>query len=135
MAGLLWVYDTRTTTHRERVEQLAGLMTGEEELADVDSVLATVPPEEVWGQLAQIEQYATAEVDAGRYPESFREVLQNRPELVRQNGVYAVTVTGRQSIHWTDGGRGAEERAITLAVQCRPDTLCALVGVLPGVAP
>ncbi|TDC72613.1 hypothetical protein [Streptomyces hainanensis] len=109
-------------------------MTGEEPYADWESVAAQIPTPEVWLQLGDNEQYATAQSESGHVPASFEEQLRARPDLITEAYVYVVTVTGQQSIHWRDGGRGAEERTVTLAVQCRPGEACALAGRLPTVA-
>jgi hypothetical protein len=81
-------------------------------------------------------QYAAATAAEAHFPGSFTQALQADPGALTTAYVYAVTVTGRQSVTWKGASPGgAEARAITLAVQCRPGRDCALVGVLPNVAP
>jgi hypothetical protein len=58
------------------------------------------------------------------------------PGAITAAYVYAVTVTGSQSIGWDGAARGGVQgMSMTLAVQCRPDRPCALAGVLPATAP
>jgi hypothetical protein len=132
---VLWSYDTRTTTHAERTAEVRAWMTGEEAYADWASVASQLPTPEAWAGLVDNRQRATATIDGGHFPHAFTEQLADDPGLITEAYVYAVTVTGRQSIAWAGGGAGAERRGITLAVQCRPHQPCALSGVLPGVAP
>ncbi|GGY97592.1 hypothetical protein [Streptomyces poonensis] len=80
-------------------------------------------------------QHAGATVGEGHFPQAFRTALAQDPGAITEAYVYAVTVTGKQSIAWKGSGAGAESRSTTLAVQCRPHQDCALVGVLPNVAP
>ncbi|WP_165983959.1 hypothetical protein [Streptomyces sp. YIM 98790] len=134
-AEVLWSYDTRTAS---RAEHLAGLevwMTAEEEWADFDAVAAQVPDPLLWSRMADQGQHATATAEDARYPHAFTAALAEDPAALAETHIYAVTVTGHQSIAWSGGGAGAEDRAITLAVQCRPDTDCALVSIAPRVAP
>ncbi|MGW7516405.1 hypothetical protein ACWGJ2_12510 [Streptomyces sp. NPDC054796] len=131
----LWSYDTR---HVSRAEHLSGLkrwMTGEEKYREWKSVTGEVPGKKLWERLRDNRQYATASVEEGHFPEAFKSALSQDPGAVTEAYVYAVTVSGTQSLAWKDGGSGAEPRQITLAVQCRPDHACALSGVLPEVAP
>lgn len=134
-AEALWTYDTR---HASRAEHLSGLtawMTGEKSYRDWKSVYGQVPGKALWSRLHDNRQRATAPVDEGHLPEVFKTAVAQDPDAITQAYVYAVTVTGKQSISWKKGGSGAEPRSMTLAVQCRPGHGCALSGVLPEVAP
>ncbi len=72
----------------------------------------------------------------GHFPHAFTQALQDDPGAITQAYVYAVTVSGKQAIRWKGSAAGgAESRSTTLAVQCRPNHSCALVGVMPSVAP
>ncbi|MFE0762871.1 hypothetical protein [Streptomyces smyrnaeus] len=131
----LWSYDTR---HASRAEHLSGLkawMTGEKSYRDWKSVRGQVPGKTLWSQMHDNAQHATASVEEGHLPEAFKTAMAQGPGAITQAYVYAVTVSGKQSISWQKGGSGAERRQVTLAVQCRPDRDCALSGVLPEVAP
>lgn len=132
---VLWTYDTR---HFSRAEHLAGLkawMTGEKKYRDWKSVRGQVPGEALWSRMHDNQQRATAKVAEGHLPEAFKTAMSQDPGAITQAYVYAVTVSGKQSLSWKDGGSGAEPRQVTLAVQCRPHQGCALSGVLPEVAP
>ncbi|MFC6067049.1 hypothetical protein [Streptomyces ochraceiscleroticus] len=131
----LWTYDTR---HASRTEHLSGLqewMTGEKQYRDWKSVSGQVPGKALWSQMHDNAQHATASVEEGHLPEAFKSALAEDPGAITQAYVYAVTVTGKQSLAWKHDGSGAEPRSVTLAVQCRPHHDCALSGVLPEVAP
>lgn len=131
----LWTYDTQ---HFSRAEHLAGLkrwMTGEKKYADFKSVSGEVPGKALWSRMHDNRQHATAKVSEGHFPEAFKTAMAQDPGGITQAYVYAVTVTGKQSLAWKGSGAGAEPRSTTLAVQCRPDHACALSGVLPEVAP
>ncbi|GAA2377673.1 hypothetical protein [Streptomyces carpaticus] len=132
---LLWSYDTRTTALAERTRELKAWMTGEAEYADWASVASQLPTREVWERLADSRQRASAEIEGARFPAAFTAQVDEDPGVLTEAYLFAVTVTGTQTIEWSGGGRGAEERAVTLAVQCRPAEPCALSGRLPRVAP
>ena len=134
-AAMLWSYDTRTTS---RVEQLAGMrawLTSETKYADWSSIAAQVPDPVLWSRMADQDQYATATITEAHYPSAFKEALADDPSAITEAYIYAVTVTGKQQIAWTKGGAGAEDRSITLAVQCRPNASCSLVSIAPSVVP
>lgn len=133
-AEALWSYDTRSTSQAELLSALRGWLTTESAYADRASVDAVVPSPVLWKQMAANGQFATATVNEGHFPDSFTRALQADPGAITTAYLYAVTVSGKQSIAWNGSG-GAESRSATLAVQCRPDRPCALVGVLPSVAP
>ncbi|KOG64173.1 hypothetical protein ADK76_09985 [Streptomyces griseoflavus] len=131
----LWTYDTRHASRAEHLSELKAWMTGEKPYRDWKSVSGQVPGTALWSRLQDNAQHATASVDEGHLPEAFKTALAQDPGAITQAYVYAVTVTGKQSITWKHGGSGAEPRSATLAVQCRPHHDCALSGVLPEVAP
>ncbi|MDJ1132010.1 hypothetical protein [Streptomyces iconiensis] len=134
-AKTLWTYDAR---HFSCAEHLAGLkrwMTGEKKYADFKSVTGEVPGKALWSRMHDNRQHATAKVDEGHFPEAFKTAMSQDPGGITQAYVYAVTVTGKQSLAWKGSGAGAEPRSTTIAVQCRPHHDCALSGVLPEVAP
>ncbi|SFC59776.1 hypothetical protein [Streptomyces aidingensis] len=135
-AEALWSYDTRSATHKEHLAALAQWVTREKRYADVASVEAQVPSPVLWRQMADNAQRATATAHEGHFPLAFEQALKENPAAITEAYVYAVTVSGKQSIAWKGSGKGgAEARAITLAVQCRPGRPCALAAVLPNVAP
>lgn len=134
-AVTLWTYDTR---HTSRTQHLAGLrawMTSESRYADWDSVRGQVPDPLLWSRMADQKQHATATASDAHFPAAFNEALADDPAALTKAYVYFVTVTGKQSITWAKNDDGAEERSITLAVQCRPSTPCSLVAIAPRVAP
>ncbi len=132
----MWSYDTRTHSPGELRDALHAWLTSETQYADVDSVESYIPSQTLWRRMSDNGQYATATADEARFPVSFTEALQADPEALTEAYVYAVTVSGRQEIAWNGSPRGgAENRSVTLAVQCRPEQPCALSGVLPHVAP
>jgi hypothetical protein len=133
-AAALWSYDTRTTSHRDRTDQLKQWMTPETDYQDWESIASQVPAPELWERLADNQQHATADILDAWHPASFEQALRDDPEAITYAYLYAVTVHGRQDITWSDGGRGAETRMATLVVQCRPGQDCALAARLPGVA-
>lgn len=132
----LWSYDTRSFSQPELLAALRGWLTRESKYADRDSVEAQVPSPVLWGRMADSGQFATATGAEAHFPDSFTRAVQADPEAITEAYIYAVTVTGRQSIGWrTSPHGGGEERTVTLAVQCRPSKDCALAGVMPTVAP
>ncbi len=135
-AAALWSYDTRAYSQRELRAALRGWLTTEAKYADPASVDKVVPSPVLWKEMAANGQFATAKVHEGHFPNAFTRALQEDPGAITQAYVYAVTVSGKQSIAWKGSpAGGAESRSTTLAVQCRPDRPCALVGVMPSVAP
>lgn len=132
-AQMLWSYDTRNTT---RDQQLAGMntwMTKEPTYADWTSVTAQVPDPTLWSRMADNAQHANATVTEGHYPSAFKAALTEDPSAITKAYIYVVTVNGKQQITWDKGGAGAEDRAVTLAVQCRPGHDCALAAIAPSV--
>ncbi|MEU8649705.1 hypothetical protein [Streptomyces sp. NPDC048737] len=132
-AQMLWSYDTRDTS---RDQQLAGMhtwMTTETTYADWTSVSEQVPDPVLWSRMADQDQHATAHVTEGHYPSAFKQALADDPSAITEAYIYVVTVNGKQQIVWKKGGGGAEERALTLAVQCRPNQDCALAALAPNV--
>ncbi|PZT76831.1 MULTISPECIES: hypothetical protein [unclassified Streptomyces] len=135
-AVALWSYDTRAYSQPELVTALRGWLTRERKYADFASVEAVVPPPALWKEMAANGQFATAKVNEGHFPNAFAQALQADPGTLTQAYVYAVTVSGKQTITWKGSpAGGAESRVTTLAVQCRPSQPCALAGVMPYVAP
>lgn len=135
-AAALWSYDTRAYSQRELLTALHGWLTTENKYADRASVDAVVPSPVLWKQMAANGQFATATANEGHFPEAFSRALQEDPGTITQAYLYAVTVSGKQSIAWKGSpAGGAENRVTTLAVQCRPSHPCALAGVMPSVAP
>lgn len=135
-AEALWSYDTRATSQAELLSALRGWLTTESAYADRASVDAVVPSPVLWKQMAANGQFAVGTANEGHFPDSFTQALQADPGAITTAYVYAVTVSGKQSIAWNGSpAGGAESRSATLAVQCRPDRPCALVGVMPSVAP
>ncbi|MDX6350556.1 MAG: hypothetical protein QOF84_5346 [Streptomyces sp.] len=134
-AKALWSYDTRTLSQPEQLAGLKVWMTAEKKYADWSSVTAQLPDRQLWKQLHGNGQYATAKVSEGHIPSAFTAALNADPGAITTAYVYAVTVSGRQTIAWDEGGSGAESRSVTLAVQCRPEQHCALSGIAPSVSP
>lgn len=135
-AAALWSYDTRVYSQPELRKALRGWLTTESKYADPASVDQVVPSAVLWKEMAANKQFATAKVNEGHFPHAFTQALQDDPGAITQAYVYAVTVSGKQSIRWKGSAAGgAESRSTTLAVQCRPNHPCALVGVMPSVAP
>ncbi|WP_446038053.1 hypothetical protein [Streptomyces sp. SID1121] len=133
-ARMLWSYDTRTTNRDEQLASMHAWMTPETRYADWSAVTGQVPDPVLWSRMADNAQHATAKVTEGHYPSAFKQALADDPAALTTAYIYAVTVTGTQTIVWKDG-RGAEERSLTLAVQCRPSADCTLVSVAPQVSP
>ncbi|MCL2729143.1 MAG: hypothetical protein FWE15_03850 [Actinomycetia bacterium] len=134
-ATLLWSYDTRTTS---RDQQLAGMrvwMATGTHYANWAAISGQEPDPVLWSRLADNQQYATAAVTESHFPSAFKAALADDPAALTKAYIYAVTVTGTQNIAWKGGGAGAESRAVTLAIQCRPNADCALVDIAPSVAP
>ncbi|MEW2634745.1 hypothetical protein AB0903_24650 [Streptomyces sp. NPDC048389] len=135
-AAALWSYDTRAYSQHELLAALHKWLTSKAKYADTASVDALVPSPVLWKEMAANGQFATATVNEAHFPDSFTQALQADPGAITTAYVYAVTVSGKQSIAWKGSPRGgAENRVTTLAVQCRPSQPCALAGVLPAVAP
>ncbi|MFB9464945.1 hypothetical protein [Streptomyces cinereospinus] len=134
-AKALWSYDARTLSQPQQLAGLKAWMTSEKKYADWSSVSAQLPTKDLWKQLRTNGQYATARISEGHIPTAFTAALNDNPGAITTAYVYAVTVTGTQSIAWDGGGAGAESRSITLAVQCRPHERCALSGMAPSVSP
>ncbi|WP_055522606.1 hypothetical protein [Streptomyces graminilatus] len=135
-AAALWSYDTRAYSQHELLAALHKWLTSEKKYADAASVDALVPSPVLWKEMAANGQFATATVNEAHFPDSFTQALQADPGAITTAYVYAVTVSGKQSIAWKGSPHGgAENRLTTLAVQCRPSQPCALAGVLPTVAP
>ncbi|AKN73716.1 hypothetical protein QR97_31800 [Streptomyces sp. PBH53] len=134
-AKMLWSYDTRTTSQAQQLAGMRAWMTKEDEYGDWASVSAQIPDPVLWSRMADQEQHATATVTEGHYPAAFKQALAEDPAAITKAYIYAVTVTGKQKITWAKGGTGAEDRSVTLAVQCRPSTDCSLVAIAPRVAP
>ncbi|MFJ7096755.1 hypothetical protein ACIQWL_42065 [Streptomyces mirabilis] len=135
-AAALWSYDTRAYSQRKLLAALHGWLTTETKYADPASVNAVIPSPVLWKEMAANGQFATATVNEGHFPDSFTRALQANPGTITQAYVYAVTVSGKQSIAWKGSpAGGAENRVTTLAIQCRPSHPCALAGVMPSVAP
>ncbi|WP_406133180.1 hypothetical protein [Streptomyces zaomyceticus] len=132
---VLWTYDTRSSSQTGHLAGLMRWMTGEKRYADWKSVTDQVPTPVLWSRMRDNGQHAGATVGEGHFPQAFKTALAQDPGAITEAYVYAVTVTGKQSIAWKGSGAGAESRSTTLAVQCRPRQNCALVGVLPNVAP
>ncbi|MGW0546600.1 hypothetical protein [Streptomyces altiplanensis] len=132
---VLWTYDTRSFSQAEHLAGLKQWMTSEKKYADWKSVSDQVPSPVLWSRMHDNGQHADATIGEGHFPQAFKTALAQDPGAITEAYVYAVTVTGKQSIAWKGSGAGAESRSTTLAVQCRPDRDCALVGVLPNVAP
>lgn len=134
-ATMLWSYDTRTTSHEQQLAGMEAWMTKESEYGDWASVSAQMPDPTLWSRMADQKQYATATIAEGHYPAAFKQALADDPSAITKAYIYAVTVTGKQTLAWAEGGQGAEDRSITLAVQCRPSADCSLVAIAPRVAP
>ncbi|MCZ4101300.1 hypothetical protein G3I60_40005 [Streptomyces sp. SID13666] len=134
-AAMLWSYDTRDTS---RDQQLAGMntwMSKETQYADWQSIAAQVPDPVLWSRMADNDQHATFTVAEAHYPSAFKQALADDPTAITEAYIYVVTVNGKQQIAWKSGGSGAEDRAVSLAVQCRPSHDCSLVAIAPRVAP
>lgn len=134
-AKLLWSYDTRTTSRDQQLAGMCAWMATGTQYANWAAIGGQEPDPVLWSRLADNQQYATAKVAESHFPSAFKQALTDDPAALTKAYIYAVTVTGTQTIAWKDGGAGAESRAVTLAIQCRPSTDCALVDIAPNVAP
>ncbi|MFJ4703663.1 hypothetical protein ACIP6I_02215 [Streptomyces anulatus] len=134
-AKMLWSYDTRTTSRDQQLAGMRAWMTTENTYADWASVSGQVPDPVLWSRMADQDQHATASVTEGHYPSAFKQALADDPSAITKAYIYVVTVNGKQQIAWKGGGGGAEERAVTLAVQCRPNHDCTLAAIAPSVTP
>ncbi|SEC11842.1 hypothetical protein [Streptomyces sp. 2314.4] len=132
---VLWTYDTRSFSQAEHLAGLKRWMTGDKKYADWKSVSDQVPSPVLWARMRDNHQHASATVGEGHFPQAFKTALAQDPGAITEAYVYAVTVTGKQTIAWKGSAAGAESRSTTLAVQCRPHQDCALTGVLPSVSP
>ncbi|MFF7647357.1 hypothetical protein [Streptomyces canus] len=132
-AQMLWFYDTRDTSRDQQLAGMRAWMTTEPKYADWASVSGQVPDPVLWSRMADQDQHATASVTEGHYPSAFKTALADDPSAITEAYIYVVTVNGKQQIVWKKGGDGAEERAVTLAVQCRPNHNCTLAAIAPNV--
>ncbi|MCL7369609.1 hypothetical protein [Streptomyces ardesiacus] len=132
-AQMLWSYDTRDTSRDEQLAGMRAWMTTETKYADWASVASQVPDPVLWSRMADQDQHASAHITEGHYPGAFKQALADDPSAITEAYIYVVTVNGKQQIAWKQGGGGAEERAVTLAVQCRPNHDCTLAAIAPSV--
>ncbi|MFJ8248513.1 hypothetical protein [Streptomyces sp. NPDC094466] len=132
-AKMLWSYDTRTTSRDQQLAGMRAWMTTETTYADWASVSGQVPDPVLWSRMADQDQHATASVTEGHYPSAFKQALADDPSAITKAYIYVVTVNGKQQIAWKKDEGGAEERAVTLAVQCRPNHDCTLAAIAPSV--
>ncbi|MEU9288309.1 hypothetical protein AB0D57_27320 [Streptomyces sp. NPDC048275] len=132
-AQMLWSYDTRGTSRDQQLAGMRAWMTTEPKYADWASVSGQVPDPVLWSRMADQDQHATASVTEGHYPGAFKQALAEDPSAITEAYIYVVTVNGTQHIAWKQRGGGAEERAVTLAVQCRPSHDCTLAAIAPSV--
>lgn len=131
-AQMLWSYDTRDTSRDQQLAGMRAWMSKETKYADWASVSGQVPDPLLWSRMADQNQHATATVTEGHYPGAFKQALAEDPSAITKAYIYVVTVNGKQQLVWKGGG-GAEERAVTLAVQCRPGHDCRLAAIAPSV--
>jgi len=132
-AQMLWSYDTRDTSRDQQLAGMRAWMTREPQYADWASVSGQVPDPVLWSRMADQDQHATARIAEGHYPGAFKQALAEDPSAITEAYIYVVTVNGTQQVAWKKGGGGAEERAVTLAVQCRPGHDCSLAAIAPIV--
>ncbi|MBP5935410.1 hypothetical protein [Streptomyces acidiscabies] len=132
-AQMLWSYDTRGTSRDQQLTGMRAWMTPETRYADWPSVSGQVPDPVLWSRMADQDQHAAAHITEGHYPSAFKQALADDPSAITEAYIYVVTVTGTQHITWAKGGGGAEDRAVTLAVQCRPGHDCTLAAIAPSV--
>ncbi|MGW5212806.1 hypothetical protein ACWEQO_16775 [Streptomyces sp. NPDC004051] len=130
---MLWSYDTRYTSRDQQLAGMRAWMTTETKYADWTSVAGQVPDPVLWSRMADQDQHATAHITEGHYPGAFKQALAEDPSAITEAYIYVVTVNGKQTLSWKKGGGGAEERAVTLAVQCRPNHDCTLAAIAPSV--
>lgn len=133
--GALWTYDSRATSQQDFVNGLRRWLTHEAQYADGASVEGQVPDPVMWSRLSANGQTSKAAISEAHVPDAYSRAIAANPGALTAAYVYAVTVTGKVEVAWDGGGRGAEDRAITLAVQCRPMQDCALAAVAPTVYP
>jgi hypothetical protein len=134
-AAMLWSYDTRSTSRDQQLAGMRAWMSAETAYTDWPAIQAQVPDPVLWSRMRDNAQHATATISDAKFPSAFKQALAEDPAALTEAYIYAVTVTGKQTIRWKDGGGGAEDRAVTLAVQCRPDASCGLVSIAPRIAP
>jgi hypothetical protein len=134
-ARLLWSYDTRTTSRDQQLAGMRAWMAAGTEYANWAAISGQEPDPVLWSRMADNQQFATAAVTESHFPSAFKQALTDDPSALTKAYIYAVTVTGKQQIVWKKGGAGAEDRSITLAVQCRPNANCSLVAIAPTVVP
>jgi len=134
-ATALWSYDTRTATQPQQLAGLRGWLTDESKYADPDALAAQLPDPTLWSRMRDNGQHATGEAAEAHLPAAWQQAIGKDPTQLTVAYIYAVTVTGKQTVTWAEGGRGAEDRAITLAVQCRPGRDCALASIATTVYP
>ncbi|MFF3640393.1 hypothetical protein [Streptomyces sp. NPDC002564] len=132
-AAMLWSYDTRDTSRDQQLAGMRSWMTKETKYADWASVSGQVPDPLLWSRMADQDQHATGTVTEGHYPGAFKQALAEDPSAITEAYIYVVTVNGKQQIEWKKGGGGSEDRAVTLAVQCRPNHDCRLAAIAPSV--
>ncbi|MFF3976560.1 hypothetical protein [Streptomyces sp. NPDC001828] len=132
-AQMLWSYDTRNTSRDQQLAGMRAWMTTETKYSDWASISGQVPDPVLWSRMADQDQHATANVTEGHYPSAFKAALADDPSAITEAYIYVVTVNGKQTLSWKKGGGGAEERAVTLAVQCRPSHDCTLAAIAPSV--
>ncbi|MFE4514057.1 hypothetical protein ACFRMQ_07650 [Kitasatospora sp. NPDC056783] len=134
-AQALWTYDSRKVTQPDFASGLRLWLTPESQYADGDSVAGQVPDPVLWSRLRDNGQTSTAGQASAHVPDSYTKAIQQNPAAFTEAYIYAVTVTAKVTVAWDGGGQGAEDRAITLAVQCRPGNDCALASFAPTVYP
>ncbi|MFF2746437.1 hypothetical protein ACFVVA_12925 [Kitasatospora sp. NPDC058048] len=134
-AQALWTYDSRKVAQPDFVSGLRLWLTSEIQYADGDSAAGQVPDPVLWSRLRDNGQTSTAGQVSAHVPDTYTKAIQQNPAAFTQAYIYAVTVTAKVNVTWDGGGQGAEDRAITLAVQCRPGNDCALAAVAPTVYP
>ncbi|MFF2657397.1 hypothetical protein ACFVUH_08525 [Kitasatospora sp. NPDC058032] len=134
-ARTLWSYDTRMLDQQHFVNGLRLWLTPEVQYADAASVESQLPDPLLWSRMRDQAQTSTADIAEAHLPAAFQQAIAKNPEALSTAYIYAVTVTGKVEVAWNGGGRGAEERAITLAVQCRPQRDCALASIASTVYP
>ncbi|MFJ7278315.1 hypothetical protein [Kitasatospora sp. NPDC098663] len=134
-AQALWTYDARKVTQPDFVSGLRLWLTPEAQYADADSVAGQVPDPVLWSRLRDTGQTSATGDVAAHVPDAYTKAIQQNPAALTQAYLYAVTATAKVTVTWDGGSRGAEDRAITLAVQCRPNSDCALAAIAPTVYP